>query len=201
MKEQRSQIFITDITTSHAAQMMIMAESSKSEKQLRYWEEMYRRDPTTGLLNHIAFQNDVEAMLHKKDQRVLLMMLNVDHFNKYTDTYGHDAGDRLLRELGRTMKDVSRAADMCCRMGGDEFAIAFLIDPGADRQQIWDLAERLYNELTHTLKAIHPEWSLSAGLAISDNTARTFKELYRLADAALYQVKREGRGKMVWPSE
>ena len=198
IKERRTKIVITDISTSYAARLLSLAESDKSEKRLRYWEEIYRRDAMTSLLNHIAFQNDVDQRMLKENGQILLMMIDVDFFKGYNDTFGHDAGDRLLMEIARTMKDVTGAADLCCRMGGDEFAVAISPEPNTSREELRGRAERVYTELTRTVRAIRPEWGISAGAAVSDGESGCFKELYRLADQALFQAKRDGRGRLVW---
>ena len=69
--------------------MLADAEQSKAQTRLRYWERTYRADPLTGLLNHAAFRSDVELKLLEGNSRIMMLMMDVDNFKKYNDTYGH----------------------------------------------------------------------------------------------------------------
>lgn len=198
VKARRTKIIISDVSTSYSARMLSLAESDKSEKRLRYWEEIYRRDSMTGLLNHISFQNDVEQKMLSEYGRMLLLMLDVDYFKEYNDTFGHDAGDELLVELARSMKNSTGKTDMLCRMGGDEFAVAFPFEQDTSKEDMRERVLRVYNTVCEVVRTHQPGGSVSGGVAISTPEIQYFKSLYRAADQALYCAKRNGRSKLIY---
>ena len=195
-KAQRTKIVICDVSESHSARLWAMAENDKSQLRLRYWEDLYRRDSLTGLLNHIAFQNDVEHQLLVKQKKTLLLMIDIDHFKEFNDTYGHDAGDELLTLLARSLKDAVKETDLACRMGGDEFAAALFFDAEATVEEMLSGAHLVYDRIAERLAEHMGQRTISAGTAVSDGNTENFKQLYREADQAMYAVKQSGRGRL-----
>jgi diguanylate cyclase (GGDEF)-like protein/PAS domain S-box-containing protein len=152
------------------------------EHLLHRVEAMARTDELTGLANRRAWDEELRrelARAGRSDQRVCVVMLDLDNFKELNDTYGHQAGDTLLREVGEAWRIVMRVTDLIARYGGDEFAVLL-----PDCQE--DNADRLVERLQAAMPAGH---SCSAGCAYWDGSM-TAEELLARADAALYQAKR-----------
>jgi diguanylate cyclase (GGDEF)-like protein/PAS domain S-box-containing protein len=158
-------------------------------------------DALTGLFNRRYLEETLEREIRRalrSDQSVGIMMLDLDHFKKFNDTYGHDAGDAVLRETAAFLKQSVRAEDIVCRFGGEEFVV---ILPLADAKITQARAERIRFKL-HELTVLHQGKSvgsvtLSAGVAALPSHAESAKALLEAADAALYRAKREGRDRVV----
>jgi diguanylate cyclase (GGDEF)-like protein/PAS domain S-box-containing protein len=159
------------------------------------------RDPLTGLYN----RRYLEEMMERETRRAVraehglgVLMLDLDHFKKFNDTYGHDAGDTVLRETTSFLVKSVRAEDIVCRYGGEEFVI---ILPMADLHASHARAERIRSKI-RDLSAMHQGQTmgiltLSIGVAELPDHGTTPKELLAAADAALYRAKREGRDRVV----
>lgn len=158
-------------------------------------------DPLTGLFNRRYLEEILEREVRRamrSEQCVGLMMLDLDHFKNFNDTYGHDAGDAVLREAAAFLKRSVRAEDIVCRFGGEEFVV---ILPLADATVTQARAERIRCKL-HELTVLHQgrsvgSVSMSAGVAALPAHAESSKALLEAADAALYRAKREGRDRVV----
>jgi len=159
------------------------------------------RDPLTGLFNRRYMEETLERELRRAERSggaLGVVMLDLDRFKMFNDTYGHDCGDMLLRELGGVLKSVIRVGDVACRYGGEEFV---LILPGADTEITRQRAERL-RESVKRLFVSHRGQSvgsitLSAGIAAFPQHGSTGEVLLQAADAALYRAKSEGRDRIV----
>ncbi|HEY0263499.1 MAG TPA: sensor domain-containing diguanylate cyclase [Granulicella sp.] len=160
-------------------------------------------DPLTGLFNRRYMEEALERELHRSSRRgtpLAILMVDLDHFKRFNDTYGHAAGDAALRELARVFQTQLRAEDIASRYGGEEFLI---ILPENDRTTAWECAERLrraveeihfqhYGEMLEGLR-------LSIGGACYPQDGTTTETLERVADSALYRAKQEGRNRVVIP--
>jgi diguanylate cyclase (GGDEF)-like protein/PAS domain S-box-containing protein len=159
------------------------------------------RDPLTGLFN----RRYLEEMLTREVRRAVrseqslgLLMLDLDHFKKFNDTYGHDAGDTVLRETASFLTRSVRSEDVVCRFGGEEFVV---ILPLASLKVTHARAERIRSRLRE-LAVLHQGHSLgmitvSVGVAALPDHGTVPKSLLDAADAALYRAKREGRDRVV----
>ncbi|HEY1679700.1 MAG TPA: diguanylate cyclase [Candidatus Sulfotelmatobacter sp.] len=159
------------------------------------------RDPLTGLYN----RRYLEEMAQRETRRAVraehglgLLILDLDHFKKFNDNYGHDAGDTVLRETAALLTKSVRAEDIVCRYGGEEFVIVL---PMADLKATQSRAEKIRTRL-HELALLHKGVSLglitaSIGVAALPEHGTSPKELIDAADAALYRAKREGRDRVV----
>jgi len=155
-------------------------------------------DGLTGLHNHRAFQDYLEEQFQvamRTKQPLALILMDVDHFKQYNDTYGHQAGDEVLRQVAQILQANVREGDFVARYGGEEFVVAL---PRADLESAVAIAERL----RHAVEAA--EWSLrpvtgSFGVAGIRPDMETRQELIEAADQALYQAKKNGRNRVeVW---
>lgn len=163
------------------------------------------RDPLTGLYNRRYLEETLERETRRavRSENLLgVLMLDLDHFKRFNDTYGHDAGDTVLRETAAFLVRSVRAEDIVCRFGGEEFVI---ILPMADIQTTQARAERIRSKLReltilHQGKAVGMV-SVSVGVAELPQHGTTPKTLLEAADAALYVAKREGRDRVVIAEE
>jgi diguanylate cyclase (GGDEF)-like protein len=154
--------------------------------------ERARRDPLTELLNHRALTDALELELERArryDHGLTLVYLDVDGFKRINDTLGHPVGDRVLRALGRLVRDSLRRTDVAGRMGGDELA-AVLIESEADAGG--HFLARLEDRIDELAARDHlpAGLSVSGGLAHYPSEAADARALFRLADERLYAAKR-----------
>ena len=174
-------------------------------EQKRREDRLYQRatrDALTGLFNRghfteMATQEIERARRFAEPLSVVLM--DIDHFKKVNDTYGHEVGDKTLIELARAVGGFIRKIDFVGRLGGEEFA---LVLPRANKEPALDMAQRLRLHLA-TLKITAPSkefsFTVSMGVSTLRPDTRDLQELLRNADAALYKAKREGRNRVeVW---
>ena len=150
-------------------------------------EDKAKHDPLTGLLNRGGY-DDLKNILKDSTSPLAFVIFDVDKFKDINDTYGHEKGDEVLKEVGYLLQTTFRATDYAIRLGGDEFALVMM---DMRRRNIDALKEKL-NYLNKTLSNYNPSVSLSIGVAFSD--AGFHEELYKQADSALYEVKKNGRG-------
>jgi diguanylate cyclase (GGDEF)-like protein/PAS domain S-box-containing protein len=159
------------------------------------------KDPVTGLYNRRYLTEMLEREIRRAvraEQALGILMLDLDHFKKFNDTYGHEAGDTVLREAAAFFSKSIRVEDVVCRFGGEEFVI---ILPTADLHASHVRAERIRAKLRE-LTVLHMGQSLgmitvSIGVAALPQHGTSPKELLEAADAALYRAKREGRDRVV----
>ncbi len=153
-------------------------------------------DPLTGLLNHRAFQERVESEVGRAQRYgrpLTLVLLDLDFFKSVNDAYGHQAGDTALMHAAGILERCARAGDVLGRIGGDEFA---LLLPETNAGQALPVAERWAAELREAPVGVAAHLTMSAG--VSDLThANGSRELFRLADGALYAAKSQGRDTIV----
>jgi diguanylate cyclase (GGDEF)-like protein len=159
------------------------------------------RDPLTGLFNRRYMEESLDRELSRARRHkvsVGVIMLDLDNFKRFNDTFGHEAGDTILRELGIFLKQSIRAEDIACRYGGEEFTIILSGASSADTQ---NRAEYLRQNVKY-LKVRHHgellgEISLSLGVAAFPDHGATVEAVLRAADAVLYRAKKEGRDRVV----
>jgi diguanylate cyclase (GGDEF)-like protein/PAS domain S-box-containing protein len=186
------------ITNSFAEQVGLSISNLKLQEALR---QQSTRDMLTGLFNRRYLEESLEREIRRAgraSQEVAVVMFDLDHFKTFNDTFGHEAGDKVLRELGAFLSKNLRAEDIPCRFGGEEFV---LILPGANCQGAASRAERLRHgvkelNVTHQGRSVG-KISISVGIAAFPLHGSSVTELIAAADGALYQAKREGRDRVV----
>ena len=196
VRAERSEIIIADIAKTYSMKRMAEAEQNRAQIRLKRWEETYRRDSLTGLLNHAAFRSDVELKLLEGRTRVMMLMMDVDMFKEYNDSFGHQSGDKFLILVAQTLHMAMRNGDCACRMGGDEFAAELLFGMDTTDAAMRERAQQIFDEVSITLKGVEGGTGISMGAAIAGQGA-TFSQLYEISDKALYQAKANGRGRLV----
>jgi diguanylate cyclase (GGDEF)-like protein len=157
-------------------------------------------DDLTGLFNHRRFQEVVAAEVERArrfEQPVGLVMLDIDDFKQFNDTYGHQQGDVVLREVARVLRANSREIDEPARYGGEELAVAL---PQTDLEGTYNLAERVRTavealEIPRLDGAGTLRVTASLGAAAIPETAEEKDDLIAAADSALYRAKRAGKNR------
>lgn len=159
-------------------------------------------DGLTGLYNRRFFNEEIEreiARSYRHFLRMSLILLDVDHFKKYNDTNGHQAGDLVLKKVASVLRNETRVCDMECRYGGEEFA---LILPETNKTQALMIAEKLRKQIEETEfphQNRQPSGNLTASLGVATfpDDAVNSKDLIDTADAGLYKAKEKGRNCVV----
>ena len=184
---------------------LMLSESIKlSLFNLRLQEKLLSqatRDPLTGLFNRRYLDDSLDRELHRaqrKQSPLSVVMLDLDHFKHFNDTFGHDAGDLLLRELGNVLSTSLRQGDIPCRYGGEEFVLVFPDSSLADTQKRVEEIRILIKglEIRHGEHMLGPI-TVSAGVAAAPEHGYTAPELLKAADGALYTAKQSGRDRLI----
>jgi diguanylate cyclase (GGDEF)-like protein len=159
------------------------------------------RDPLTNLYNRRYMEESLEREIHHAERHktsIGIIMLDIDHFKSFNDTYGHEAGDIVLRELGVLLRSHTRADDIACRYGGEEF---LLIMPEAPLKVVTYRAKELHAKVKDLLRIEYQEQTLtitvSMGVAAFPDHGPGIKDVVNAADTALYQAKAGGRDQVV----
>jgi diguanylate cyclase (GGDEF)-like protein len=153
---------------------------------------MAQRDALTGLLNRRRLDGDLAARLHSSGA-VAFLMIDVDHFKAFNDTFGHQRGDELLQTVARAISSAVREGDVVYRYGGEEFCVLL---PDADAALAGVVAERVRATVrSATAHGVRPV-TVSVGVA-ADERGGVATALVERADAALYAAKQTGRDRVV----
>ena len=158
-----------------------------------------RSDALTGLMNRRYFLEESRKYLESnilEEKDFSYAMVDIDYFKNINDTYGHDAGDKVLRELAILMKEVSKGECLIGRLGGEEFAYAF---PNTNIKNAKQLMIDLQNKINHHAFIVNGEKifiSVSVGISYLNETNKTLDELNKASDIALYKGKNNGRNRI-----
>lgn len=186
------------LSMSMAGHVALALENLKSRETLRMQSI---RDPLTGTFNRRYMEETLEREVHRANRSNYsfgVIMLDLDHFKKFNDTHGHNAGDILLREVGAMLSKHTRAEDVVCRYGGEEFTI---ILPEISMDACLNRAEQLREQVTH-INVFHNGQTIggitmSLGVALFPMHGSSGQTVLETADAALYRAKHEGRNRIV----
>ena len=173
---------------------LLFAERKKRE----FYQYLSIRDGLTDLYNHRHFHellNQEMAPAVRYNLPLTLLMIDLDNFKKFNDSYGHPAGDHALQQIARLFRENCRRMDHICRYGGEEFAV---IAPETTGKNAIHLAKRLLNKARKTKvqiydSTIEEKLTLSIGLASFPTDANNKDELIIRADQNLLQAKKEGK--------
>jgi diguanylate cyclase (GGDEF)-like protein len=187
----------TDITERKRHEEELVVVQTRMVEALR---AQAVRDPLTGLFNRQYLDETLLRELRQSRRRkapLSLGMLDIDHFKIFNDTYGHAAGDEVLKELGKLLRDTVRTSDIACRYGGEEFVLVLL---DADLAAALPSVERIFLEIKRKQCVYRgqtlPSITLSAGLAQYPVHGTSPEELLRAADEAMYAAKNAGRDRI-----
>lgn len=158
-------------------------------------------DSLTGLFNRRYMEESLKRELHRarrQQQSLGVIMIDIDHFKQFNDTFGHEAGDTVLRELGCFLQSHIRHSDIACRYGGEEL---LLILPDASLEDTRQRAEQLREGVKQLRVQYHQKMlgsiTISLGVACFPEHGVTGEAVIQAADQALYQAKKMGRDRMV----
>jgi two-component system, cell cycle response regulator len=188
----------------------LLARVNTQVKRWRYTEqlrssvkasiELAITDPLTGLYNRRYLETHLSHLMDSYVNRgkiLSVLAIDADYFKAINDTYGHDAGDTVLRDLSARIKQSTRSVDLCCRTGGEEFV---LVLPGTDLAAALVIAERIRKLVAHKPFPIAPGTSIPATVSIGvsslEGLGDTPGKILKRADEALYAAKREGRNRV-----
>ncbi len=192
--------------TEHKAQLITMVAEhiALALSNLKLKETLRQqsiRDALTGLYNRRYMEETLERELSRAKREkvpVGIMMFDIDHFKRFNDLEGHDAGDALLRELGALLNRSIRGSDIVCRYGGEEFLVVL---PGASKEQARQRAEEIRSSvkelLVYHLGKPLAKCTISIGVAEYPSDDSSIEHLLKAADNALYRAKHEGRDRVV----
>lgn len=173
------------------------------ESRTRELEERTRRDGLTGLYNRAFLDQKLGhefSMASERDWPMIVMFVDLDHFKRVNDTYGHQAGDQVLMRAARALADGTRDDDIVARYGGEEFVI---VTPGRGEETARIIADRLvtsFRGMRHPVidgKEINVTVSIGVAIMGEGDTFRSVDELVEAADKALYLAKKNGRNRYV----
>jgi diguanylate cyclase (GGDEF)-like protein len=179
----------------------VQAELIRNNRELldsrALWERLAITDMMTEIANHRAFQERLREEIARAQRYAypfILLMLDVDDFKPYNDTFGHPAGDQVLREMATVMRETVREGDLVARYGGEEFAALL---PQTDAEHGRTVAERI-REAVERHAFPHGHLTLSIGAAEYSSDGADPEALIASADTALYAAKRSGRNRVVF---
>ncbi|HAT2039465.1 TPA: diguanylate cyclase [Legionella pneumophila] len=159
------------------------------------------RDPLTGLYNRRYLEDFLFKQLHQAERTkasFAILMLDLDHFKKINDTFGHDAGDLVLKELGQILNSDIRLGDIAARYGGEEFVLLLYdIDAQAAKMKAENLRSAISNlQVKYGAQPVG-QITASIGISVYPDDAKSPAEVIEAADKALYQAKNKGRNKVI----
>ena len=165
-----------------------------SHSKIEELAEKASHDPLTGLLNRASARDQIELkMTNNPESNFALAIIDLDFFKSANDSYGHGFGDKVLLQISQKLTGCTRATDISCRLGGDEFLL-FL----EYKTDIEKTINRIFNELCSPCEQF--DISVSMGIALAQDVGLSYDALFHAADDALYDAKRAGRGQYVFYS-
>lgn len=189
-------------TTHYVGVFADISRLKESEKKLSY---LAHHDMLTGLPNRLMLQARLEGALgsaKRQGSQLALLLLDLDRFKDINDSFGHAAGDELLKQVSQILNDRLRSADTVCRMGGDEFAI--LLEHISHSEDAGRVADDIIESLSKTWclsNGCDVSIGASIGISVFPTQSDNAEALLQHADAALYRAKAEGRGRFQYFTE
>lgn len=179
----------------------LIADISREKREKERLLELAEQDSLTGLYNRGAVQTLIQRYVVKAspDDRCALMILDVDNFKKVNDIYGHLSGDAMLRDIAGLLRRLFPENAVVARVGGDEFAVLLCHVKSAG--EVEEKAAEVLENFTLILKDQEDIISCSIGISIAPEDGDNFASIYKNADEALYQAKRQGKNRYAFYEE
>jgi diguanylate cyclase len=172
----------------------------EAHKLLKNLKRESSHDYLTGLSNARQFERKYSAVLRdilETGEKLSLLIIDIDHFKRVNDTYGHAAGDAVLKELGRILRATSFEHYLVSRIGGEEFAVVF---KGMVKEKVRQIAEQMRKAVEMQQFAIPDgrkiQLTISIGIAVYPDTVDDLNNLRDIADKKLYEAKWSGRNRV-----
>ena len=186
-------LVIYDVTDEAVSRLGMQSLNSQLEK-------VSRTDGLTGLYNR-RFWEEQFVMEYKRDKRnkspSALIMLDIDNFKKVNDTYGHPAGDEVIKALAGIIKKATRETDIAGRYGGEEFSIILPDTPFANVEFVAERIRRLVEKCIVVHDEINISFTVSIGISGFKHTHKDSSQWLLMADKALYQAKAAGKNRVI----
>ena len=183
--------------------MVLTLSDLSNVKEMERLEHLAHHDALTGLANRARLykvMDEVVSSSNYANQQFAVIYLDLDGFKHVNDNYGHDAGDAILKEVSNRLLSQVRAGDLVARLSGDEFV---LIIKQTNKVMLARLAERLLTLIGQTVH--HKQRSLNVGASLGihlvDNSEHDIDAILKIADEAMYQAKRKGKGQFVFSDD
>ncbi|MDO8447231.1 MAG: diguanylate cyclase [Rhodoferax sp.] len=186
--------------TLHAANEALQRQFAEIHALQAQLSEQANRDPLTGLYNRRYLDPTLArelARCEREGQPLSLMLIDLDHFKQVNDSYGHPAGDEVLKNLAAMLNEQARAADVVCRYGGEEFLLVLPNMPAHIALVRADQWRAAFAATTVRFDKFQMQTTLSIGIATYPGHGASAEELIRHADRALYRAKSEGRDRVM----
>lgn len=194
--DRHTKIVMTDITDSTSMKQQVNLARNRAMMSIRRLEETIQLDPLTSLLNQTAFRKSCERELLDKQNRCVLVMMDLDDFKGYNDRYGHPKGDELLIEVSQALSSVTWGNDIVGRLGGDEFACLLRYSADSSLATIKENVEDFWTRLNEERERRGIQTTLSAGAALAEQGEVDFNSLYTRADEYMYKSKKKGKSQI-----
>jgi diguanylate cyclase (GGDEF)-like protein len=183
---------------TQAAELRAEAGAQQYAHDIQILRKMAETDPLTGLMNRRSFisaANDAFDYYRRYERGIATLVLDIDHFKRINDTYGHAAGDGVIKRVGEVAERSLRSTDKVARFGGEEFVI-LLREVGEDQAQ--ELADRILETIAAQPVSYGKAWinvTASIGISIAGESDRDIQDTIERADRALYMAKNTGRNR------
>ncbi|MDO5483544.1 MAG: GGDEF domain-containing protein, partial [Desulfovibrionaceae bacterium] len=187
---------IVDITKEWRLKRKLAQKVAELQRVKRILQEMSRTDALTGLSNRRPFNEFLEkcvAMAHRRGYPSCLLMLDLDHFKRINDTFGHGEGDTVLRACADTLREVSRREDLPARIGGEEFAVLL---PSTELAEARVMAERIRCAIGERILLPDGQRVTASLGAAQYHIEESAEDFVRRTDEALYRAKHSGRNQV-----
>jgi diguanylate cyclase (GGDEF)-like protein len=181
------------------AKAALEEELAKKESLEKHLKHLAATDPMTELMNRRAFFDTCDKEMIEsstKENELTCLIIDIDHFKKINDTYGHDMGDKVIKTIAKLMLENTRIIDSVGRIGGEEFAILM---PNTDVESAYQIADRLRENISKEKIVLNNKdvyITVSIGLSYLNHADKTIHTLIKRADTALYEAKENGRNQV-----
>jgi len=178
--------------------IVVIDDITELEEQKRQIQDMANHDFLTGLKNRRSFFDSAESlfwMAKRGELSIAIAMFDIDHFKLVNDTYGHDAGDFILKSVSDILERNIRKSDILARFGGEEFCLLLHCREAGDPFAVIDKLRKLIGEHEYIYEGKPLKMTISAGVTVQ--TGDSLDDMIRKADALLYRAKESGRNRTV----
>jgi len=170
----------------------------KLKHTIEHLEFLASHDTMTGAYNRRKFFELAHPMFAVATDDLYLAMMDIDHFKKVNDTYGHDAGDLVIKQVARVISDFLPKSAVFARIGGEEFVLLFA---GCTKEAADDMCETIRKTIASSpvdYNGHDIEVTISTGVVVKNDTTHSIDDLLKQSDLALYDAKNSGRNRVIW---